>query len=182
MVSCQASCALQLRTAYVDVPRKDCDAGLSQQAAITFDQVSGESSRWHLSTDWVNQRPGLEPTEAVRDHALLKRAAAPSRALPSSQPAPPCTPGLWLILGCGIGLALLWLSADKGLKWYRRRKQRATAPADAHASGSEGGSASPHTPERRQSPQQPGHSFMDRYRASFRDHKTVFARQVRMER
>lgn len=96
------------------------------------------------------------------------------------KPAPPCTAGLWLILGCGIGLALLWLSADKGMKWYRRRKQRATAPADAHASGSDGGSASPCTPEQRQSQHQQGHSLMDR--ASFRDHKTVFARQVRMER
>ncbi|KAI7841238.1 hypothetical protein COHA_005075 [Chlorella ohadii] len=30
----------QLRTMYVDVPRTECDAGLNQQAAITFDQVS----------------------------------------------------------------------------------------------------------------------------------------------
>lgn len=29
---------------YVDVPRTECDAGLNQQAAITFDQVSGEGS------------------------------------------------------------------------------------------------------------------------------------------
>lgn len=76
MLSCQASCALQLRTTYVDVPRKDCDAGLSQQAAITFDQVSGESSRWHIQVDCVNQRPGMEPDEAVSDHWWRHMACA----------------------------------------------------------------------------------------------------------